>query len=403
MSTNLAGIVTETAERIPDAHRLQARRHRGQLAGGRRGQRAGGGAAEGEGRRARRPRRDHAPERPVLPDRLLRRPARGRRRRADERAAQGARGEVLPRGLRRRSWCSPGTTSPRRPRRAPRRPAPRSILVKPGEFEKLLGDTSRTRDVVERDGDDTAVILYTSGTTGKPKGAELTHDNLLNNAEASRDLFGTDDDDVRARRAAAVPLLRPDVRHERVCVWPARRSRSSRASIPRKALEIIERDKVTAVRRACRRCTTRCSTTTRASEHDHSSLRLCMLRRLGDARRADARLRGGVRHARSSRATGSRETSPVASFNHPDKERKVGSIGTPIEGVEMKLRRRRRQRGRAGRGRRDRHQGPQRHEGLLEPRGRPPRRRSRTAGSTPATWARSTRTATSSSSTARRS
>ena len=36
------------------------------------------------------------------------------------------------------------------------------------------------------------------------------------------------------------------------------------------------------------------------------------------------------------------ETSPVASFNHPDKERKVGSIGTPIEGVEMKLRRRRR-------------------------------------------------------------
>src|SRR3712207_2363220 len=31
------------------------------------------------------------------------------------------------------------------------------------------------------------------------------------------------------------------------------------------------------------------------------------------------------------------ETSPVASFNHPDKKRKVGSIGTPIEGVEMKV------------------------------------------------------------------
>jgi len=29
------------------------------------------------------------------------------------------------------------------------------------------------------------------------------------------------------------------------------------------------------------------------------------------------------------------ETSPVASFNHPDRERKPGSIGTPIEGVEM--------------------------------------------------------------------
>ncbi len=31
------------------------------------------------------------------------------------------------------------------------------------------------------------------------------------------------------------------------------------------------------------------------------------------------------------------ETSPVASFNHPDRERKPGSIGIPIEGVEMKL------------------------------------------------------------------
>ena len=31
------------------------------------------------------------------------------------------------------------------------------------------------------------------------------------------------------------------------------------------------------------------------------------------------------------------ETSPVASSNHPDRERKPGSIGTPIEGVEMKL------------------------------------------------------------------
>jgi long-chain acyl-CoA synthetase len=31
------------------------------------------------------------------------------------------------------------------------------------------------------------------------------------------------------------------------------------------------------------------------------------------------------------------ETSPVACFNHPDRERKPGSIGTPIRGVEMRL------------------------------------------------------------------
>ena len=55
-----------------------------------------------------------------------------------------------------------------------------------------MGDQETTFETVATDEDDTAVILYTSGTTGQPKGAELRHRNMRDNAQLGTELFGAD-------------------------------------------------------------------------------------------------------------------------------------------------------------------------------------------------------------------
>src|SRR4029450_11429495 len=66
------------------------------------------------------------------------------------------------------------------------------IAVEPATFADVPAGAPPIAHVVDGLADDTAVILYTSGTTGRPKGAELTHANLVRNAEVGRSLLGLD-------------------------------------------------------------------------------------------------------------------------------------------------------------------------------------------------------------------
>src|SRR5665811_243033 len=49
-----------------------------------------------------------------------------------------------------------------------------ALLVDPATFPSALAEARPVNTVVDREPSDTAVVLYTSGTTGRPKGAELS-------------------------------------------------------------------------------------------------------------------------------------------------------------------------------------------------------------------------------------
>ena len=214
-------------------------------------------------------------------------------------------------------------------------PAGAEVVVVSGDAAELIEGREPLPDVVDRADDDTAVILYTSGTTGRPKGAELTHHNLARNASVTAEtLVQLGPDDVVM---GCLPLFHV---FGQTCGLNAAIATGATLTLlarfdPQAALEVIQRDRVTVFEGVPTMYGAILHLPER-EQYDTSSLRTCIS--------GGSALPVEILHAFEEafgtillEGYGLSETSPVASFNHPDRERKAGSIGIPILGVEMRL------------------------------------------------------------------
>ncbi|MFJ5775269.1 long-chain fatty acid--CoA ligase [Streptomyces sp. NPDC093094] len=209
----------------------------------------------------------------------------------------------------------------------------RHFPVEPAAFAARLSGHEPAAEVARTDGDDVAVLLYTSGTTGRPKGAALTHAGLRHNTETNMTYVQemTPQDVV----VGCLPLFHI---FGQICTMSvALCSGASLTLIPRfdpqAVLDAIARDRATVFEGVP---TMYAALLQHPSEADVSSLRMCVS---GGASLPVEILHGFEQRFGCSvlEGFGMSETSPVVTFNHPDRPRKAGSIGTPIKDVEVRL------------------------------------------------------------------
>jgi long-chain acyl-CoA synthetase len=208
-------------------------------------------------------------------------------------------------------------------------------LVETGSFGLLTADEPAVVEPVPRAAEDTAVILYTSGTTGQPKGAELTHANLASNAATTATtLTEVGPGDVVM---GCLPLFHV---FGLTCGLNAAVAAGACLTLlprfdARQALETIAAHQVT-VFLGVPTMYSAMLHAPGADRADTATLRTCVSG--GSALPVEVLHEFEATFACTVlEGYGLSETSPVACFNHPDRERKPGSIGTPVAGVEVRV------------------------------------------------------------------
>jgi long-chain acyl-CoA synthetase len=210
-----------------------------------------------------------------------------------------------------------------------------AILVDPATFPSVLATVAPAYQIVDRDAADTAVLLYTSGTTGQPKGAELTHSNMTKNVEVTlSDLLRLGPDDVVF---GGLPLFHSF--GQTVTLNAAIAAGATLVLLPRfepaQALKLLARHRVTVFAGVPTMYSALLGVAD-AERYDVTALRVCVSG--GAAMPVEVLKQFEERFgATVLEGYGLSETSPVASFNQPGQVRKPGSIGTPVRGVEMRV------------------------------------------------------------------
>lgn len=202
-------------------------------------------------------------------------------------------------------------------------------------LEQLTNDRLGQAWPVTRAGDDNAVILHTSRTIGPPKGALLTHSNLVSNqAVIARTLLNMGPDDVVL---GGLPLFHVS---GMTCGLGAAISTGASLAVlpnfdPDRALETVADERVTifeglpSMYAAMLRATA-------GRDLNFDSLRVCIS--VGAAMPMEVLRRfEDTFHCAVLEGYGLPETSAAACFNHPGAVRKLGSVGTPIDGVQMRV------------------------------------------------------------------